>query len=303
MQQRWNPGKIFLRNRFKIPEPIGVVLIFLTFFFVFFVFIYSLFPLLISQYGVFLESLPKILEFFQNAAQGTFLQDTIDNIALDDAAVAESVKNIFSTAGSGLFNIFNGIVDLILFFILTFLFCTRPDGVDNFFAILAPPKYRAYVIDLWKRTQKKMSQWFQGQLILIVLITILIYLPLELIGVPNAFFLAAFAGLMEIIPIFGPVLGAIPAILMALATGDLTTVVSVILLFFIVQQFENHLIYPLVVTKVVGVPPVLVILAIVVGGSIAGVVGIIIAVPIVGGLQELYEDIRLGKVGVVKGAS
>lgn len=187
-------------------------------------------------------------------------------------------------------------VNIILFLLLTFLFAVNQKSLDTFLYVVTPSKYRAYVADLWQRTQLKMAQWFQGQFILICIIGSLVYFALLIIGVPNALFLAVFAGVMEVIPIFGPVIGAIPAILMALTTGDLTMVLLVFVVFVIIQQLENTLIYPLVVSKVVGISSVLIILAVVVGGSVAGFVGVLIAVPLAGVIQEFFSDVRDGRL-------
>ena len=95
---------------------------------------------------------------------------------------------------------------------------------------------------------------------------------------------------------FGPIFGAIPAVLMAWTSGSLTTVFFVIALFIIIQQLENNLIYPLVVSKVVGISSILIILAAVVGGAIAGFIGVVIAVPLAGMVQEFFSDVRDGKL-------
>ena len=118
------------------------------------------------------------------------------------------------------------------------------------------------------------------------------YLGLAILGVKYALTLALFAAIMELIPVFGPILSAIPAVIVALGTGETSLWLLVIGLYVIIQQFENHLIYPLVVTKVVGVPPLLVILALIVGAKLAGFLGIILSVPAAAVVQELVQDLE-----------
>jgi predicted PurR-regulated permease PerM len=115
--------------------------------------------------------------------------------------------------------------------------------------------------------------------------------------VKHALLLAVIAALFEIIPVFGPILAAVPAILIGFVDGGFTVGVLVIALYVIFQQFENHLIYPLVVTRVVGVPPLLVILALIIGAELAGFVGIILSVPVAAAIQELAKDIESGRLG------
>ena len=105
----------------------------------------------------------------------------------------------------------------------------------------------------------------QGQLILALIMGVLVYLGLTVLGVKHALLLAVIAAVFEIIPVFGPTLAAVPAILIGFVDGGFPIGIAVILLYIIFQQFENHLIYPLVVTRVVGVPPLLVILGLIIG--------------------------------------
>ena len=135
----------------------------------------------------------------------------------------------------------------------------------------------------------------QGQLLLAVIVGVLVFLGLTILGVKNALLLAVIAALFEIIPVFGPILAAVPAVALALLDGGLTLGLLVIALYVIVQQFESHLIHPLVVTRVVGVPPLLVILSIIVGAQLAGFLGILLSVPIAATIQELVKDVKAGR--------
>ena len=137
----------------------------------------------------------------------------------------------------------------------------------------------------------------QGQLILAVLMGVLVFLGLSILQIPHALFLALIAAVFEIIPVFGPTLAAVPAVLIAFVEGGATLGLMTVGLYVIAQQFENHLIYPNVVTRIVGVPPLLVILALIVGGELAGFLGVILSVPIAAIIQELAKDIESGRLG------
>ena len=131
----------------------------------------------------------------------------------------------------------------------------------------------------------------QGQLVLAVLVGILLYLGLLIIGVQYALLLAVVAAVFELIPVFGQYLAAVPAIVIGFTTGGVTTGLVVTGLYLIVQQFEAHLIYPVVVKKVVGVPPILVILSMLIGFKLAGFLGALLAVPIATAIQEFISDV------------
>jgi predicted PurR-regulated permease PerM len=194
--------------------------------------------------------------------------------------------------------VFGGVLSFVLILVFSFYFAMQEKGIEEFLAIITPAEYEKYVVGLWHRTQRKIGLWMQGQLILGLIVGILVYLGLTLIGVEHALVLAVLAGLFEIIPVFGPTLSAIPAVAIGFSGGGVGIGLFVVALYVIIQQFENHLIYPLVVTKVVGVPPLLVILALIIGAQVAGFLGILLAVPIAAAVQECVADLdqrRLAK--------
>ncbi len=133
---------------------------------------------------------------------------------------------------------------------------------------------------------------------------------MTLMGIPSALFLALIAMMFELIPVFGPILSAVPGLVIAYGSGinppgnvihflnvdpGIQAAAIVALVYFFVQQFESHLIYPWVVRKVIGIPPVLVILALVIGAKVAGFLGIILSVPITAILMEFLNDVAREK--------
>jgi len=185
-------------------------------------------------------------------------------------------------------------------FSYSFYFAINEKGIEEFLRILTPKEKEEYIVGLWKRSQAKIGLWMQGQLLLGVLIGVLVYLVLAVLGVPYALPLGVIAGLFELIPVFGPILSAVPGIALAFTTGGFTLALMVLGAYVIIQQLENNLIYPLVVTKVVGVPPVLVILALLIGAKLAGILGILLSVPLAAVLQEVFDDWGKFKKGVAK---
>lgn len=208
-------------------------------------------------------------------------------------------KDLTSNTSDGLINIasgiFGGVFSFILIIVLSFYLTVQEGGVEKFLKIITPVKNEAYIIDLWKRSQRKIGYWMQGQLLLGIVVGVLVYLGLMILGVENALVLAVLAGVLEIIPYFGPILSAIPAILFGFTGGGPTTGLLVLGLFIIIQQFENHLIYPLVVKKVVGVSPIIVILALIIGAKLAGFLGILLSIPITSVLMEFIDDVQKNK--------
>lgn len=206
------------------------------------------------------------------------------------------INTISSNAFGSITTIFGGLLSFILTVILSFYLAVEEDGVGKFLKAITPLKHEEYAISLWRRSRKKIGYWMQGQLILAIIIGILVYLGLLLIQVPNALLLAFLAAAFEIIPLFGPILASIPAIMIAFVTGGLPLALVVAGLYIIVHQFENQLIYPLVVKKVVGVSPVVSILALSAGWELAGFIGLILSVPVASVVIEFIDDLEKDKI-------
>ena len=283
----------------RIPRAMGVVLVYGGFFAVFALVGIYLLPLVLRDLAGLLSALPQYVggwgEVFPVSNEGAirslaqleaFLRDLGQSTATSPAGVVE----LFSAA-------FGGVLSFVLIVVFSFYFAVEERGLTDFISLLAPPEWRDRVLRIWLRSQRKMGQWLQGQLVLVVLIATITYLLLAVFGVRHALALALLAGLLEIIPIFGPILAAVPAVGLAFLDGGIPLALTIAGGYILIQQFENHLIYPLVVTKVVGVPPILVILALVVGAQLAGFLGIVLAVPVAAALQEGVAELRRTRTG------
>jgi len=197
---------------------------------------------------------------------------------------------------SGAGTVFGGLFSFILIVVLSFYFAMQERGIESFLKIIIPFGKEAYAIDLWGRSKEKIGKWMQGQMLLGVLIFVLVYLGLTIFGIPYALLLALLAGLFEIIPVFGPIISAVPGVVIAFSMGGASLALVIAGFYLLVQQFESHLIYPLVVRKIVGVPPILVILALIIGAELAGFLGILISVPVAAAVMELVNDIEKKKL-------
>ena len=209
----------------------------------------------------------------------------------------QSVSNISDSFIKLMSIIFGGVLSFILIAVLSFYLAVQENGVESFLRIVTPVKYEAYVVGLWRRSQQKIGYWMQGQLLLALLVGVLVYLGLMILGVKNALLFAIIAAVLEVIPVFGPIIASIPPIVAGFSQSGLTGGILVAGLFLIIQQFENHLLYPLVVRKIVGVPPIIVIIALIIGVKVAGFIGIILSVPMAAILMEFLNDYEREKIG------
>ena len=190
--------------------------------------------------------------------------------------------------------IFGGVVSFIAVLVLSFYLSVTKRGVENFLDSVVPEKYESYVKDLWKRTERKVGLWFQGQLLLALIVGLVVYVGLSLMGIKFALTLGFLALAFEIVPIVGPILAAIPAIILAFLQGPAMGL-WVIVFYVAVQQLENHILVPVVMGKTLGLNPVVVIIALLVGGNLAGIVGMILSVPVATAIVEVIEDMAKKK--------
>jgi predicted PurR-regulated permease PerM len=297
------PGVAALR-RYKIPRIPSVILIYLGLFGVFFAIFFFFVPSVIGDILTFLSSLPGYLSSISQIGSFDQYTQALGLPALSTISPSDITKSVQSALNIGTFgnpftaaaHVFGGIFSFIIIIVFSFYFAVLETGVDDFLRIIVPKTHQEYVLGLWRRSQHKIGLWMQGQMLLAVIMGVLVFLGLTILGVPHALVLAVIAACFEIIPVFGPTLSAVPAVAIAFASGGVSIGIATVILYVIAQQFENHLIYPLVVTRVVGVPPLLVILALIVGAQFAGFLGIILSVPIAATIQEFARDIERGRL-------
>jgi predicted PurR-regulated permease PerM len=300
------PAAQWLMRR-KIPRLLSVILVYLSLAITLICVVYFLVLPLLSESSQFLKNLPvyfNVDTVSNGIDQNKFLSSQPIVSGLKNSINLEQVIGQVNDAIAGLSNsafntvssVFGGILSFLLMIIMSFYLSVERDGVGKFLKIITPLKHEGYIIDLWKRSQRKIGLWMQGQIILAVIIGVLVYLGLLLLNVPNALLLASLAGAFEIIPLFGPILSSIPAIAISFVTGGFTMALLVAGLYLIVHQFENQLIYPLVVKKVVGVPPIVSIVALVAGFELAGFLGLILSVPIAAIFIEFFDDLEKNKI-------
>jgi len=282
------PGVHFFM-RLKFPRVLAVLAMYLIVFGAVFSILFFFFPPILDEAGAFLGSVPHYLETANLPAALT--NQGSGGIVAQILAFRGDLTSSSQGALNLLITFFGGVFSLFLVVVLSFYFSVQESGVDDFLSLVAPVKQEQYILGLWRRSQKKIGLWMQGQLLMSLLAGVFVYLGLVIIGVPYALLLGIFTAMCEIIPVFGSFIAAVPAIIVAWTAGGTPLAFIVAGLFIVVNQFESNLIYPLVVKKIVGVPPLLVILALIAGGELAGFLGVFLSVPVAAALQEFIGDI------------
>ncbi len=215
-----------------------------------------------------------------------FAQNISESFQNLQGALSQGFSRVFST----LANVFGGVTTLVLVLVLTFYMVVEEADAKRLFRHFAPKKYQPYLVGLAGRMQEKLGYWLRGQLVLMLVIGALTYIGLLILGVDYALVLGIFAGLAEIVPYAGPILAAIPAIVLAFSISPIKAVM-VAVLYFAIQQLENGVLTPKIMQKSVGLNPVVSLFALMVGFKVAGFIGAIFAIPVATLAAVLVHDL------------
>ncbi len=285
-------GPVNWLQKRKVPRVLSVIFIYLVILLVLAFIITLILPTIIEQVKQLAKFFPEFMEQTSLSMEkwwGDYrlegnLQSLLNQFS---GRLEQATSSIFATIVA----LFGGLFSAIVILVISFYLSVRENGVKGFLLSLTPQEHHNYVSDLIDRIQIKIGGWLRGQLLLMLLIGVLTYIGLRLLNVDYALTLALIAGLFEIIPYIGPIVSAIPAVVLAFFQFPLLAL-AVFILYIVIQQLENYLIVPLVMRRAVGLNPVIIIIVMLVGAKLAGVLGIILAVPFSAGLTEFLKDIR-----------
>jgi predicted PurR-regulated permease PerM len=278
----------------RVPRWAAILIIYLCFLGVLIGVGLLVFPPLVTQARELWSVLPEMLQRAQQwlIDRGLLIRELSFREALERAPGAGS--DAVGTVIGAVWGFVGGVFGLVTILILAFYFMLDAERFRHTFVLLFRRVERPRVEDGCRRISTKVSAWLGGQLLLGAIIGGTAALALFLMGVPYFYVLALIAGIGEMIPIVGPIIAAIPAIAVAFTVSP-TLALGVAIFFFVQQQFENHVLVPKVMERQVGVSAAAVIVALLIGGTLLGVVGAILAVPSVAIVQVVFEELMAEK--------
>ena len=263
--------------RFKIPKSLSIATTYIIIISVLASVLTVILQPLVEETSRLIVNLPTVASQFFNITN-------LDKSLFQQELTAFS-KNIFSIT----LTVFDNLVTLIFLLVVTFYLLLERENLETRLASLffgKEERVRKSIVAI----EEKLGAWLRGQLILSMIIGLLVYLGLIILNIPYALPLALVAGVLEVVPVIGPIISAIPAIFIA-ATISPILALGVAAMFFIIQQTENHLIVPQVMKRAVGLNPLVIILAIAVGSRLLGFAGALLAVPFAVVLQIVATEI------------
>lgn len=281
-------------ERRGLPRPIGLAILMFTLIGGVAFLAVTFFPLIVDQTQQFLAHLPEIyrrnLDQLRVNGYGHIARAIESGVVTLSQSADGAVRGFFGgalTAVRGMMSLF-GVIVLTLYMVM---------GQKELKAgalELAAPRLRPRVSRLLREIKSRLGQWLRGQLLLGAVIGAVSYAGLSLLGVKFALVLAIVAGVTELIPVVGPILGAVPAILVAMSDRPILGL-WVAVMYVAIQQLENHLLVPRIMSRATGLSPIAVIVAILIGAGLAGLLGVFIAVPAGIIVQVLLEDWQAGR--------
>lgn len=279
-----------LVKHFGIPRWLAVGLIFGGVGAIMLIMIWLILPKMVSQI-IDLLNQPQIQSLIGGSESHSFINDL--------QTLADKIPGI-TQGGSGVVSFFStilgGIVSVFTVAVLSLYLLLEEDGIKKFIHSILPTKHKQQIVNTFHKISLKMGAWFRGQLLLGLIIGLISMVILLAFGVPFWLTLAIFAGLTELIPYVGPFIGLAAALFVALTRDSFwgfntaTVGIGVTIGYLLVQQLESHFLVPKVMEKSVGLSPVVVIIAILIGAKLFGLLGVVLSVPAAAVISVIIDE-------------
>ncbi len=296
----------------KMRRIFAVTITYIIFISVIFTAFFFVIPIIVGQFQTFIDRFPS---YIQNLTKviNDFLQDNIIIKNIENLIGKEIIPKdasgitqyLISRMNLGEIDIYQGatilgrsVLNIVLYLIvgplLGIYILNHTDRIKTTFIRVIPRRFKNQTTIILDKINKVAGRYVRGQIIVSIIVGILCTIVLLILKVDFAILLGFIAGLLNIIPLLGPIIGAVPAALAALFISPLKALL-VILLFIAIQQIDNYVISPNIMKYQVGVHPGIIIFSLMTGGALFGIWGLVIAVPTVAVLQEILKYYLLEK--------
>jgi predicted PurR-regulated permease PerM len=217
------------------------------------------------------------------------------------AQLSALVSRIFSALSQALvvfqyaLGLVSGLLDVLMILLLALYITTDGPMIGRYLRAFLPPDRHEQAGRITSRIFVRLGGWVSGQILLCLIIGVMSWVGLTIIGVPYAVVLALVAGIMEAVPNVGPIIAAVPAVMVA-AIYSPWKALFVVLLYLLIQQLENYIIVPRVMSRAVELHPLAVLLALMIGAELMGVLGAVLSVPVAAAISVIVEEIRAEQI-------
>lgn len=250
------------------PRLLASILVFFLFLFVIVNVFAIILPPLLGEISHLLRTLPHILKTISYSFP----------LSIQIETITQYIPNITTQAFDVLKGIFSNAVFVMSTIFFSFYLLLEDNILQKSLTKYFDVSISTPIINVIQAAEKRMNAWFWGEIILMTVIGVMTFIGLNLIGMRYTLALSVLAGLLEVIPNIGPITSLIPAFLIGISESYFLGFTTVAL-YFIIQQLENHLIVPIVMKRAVGLSPLVTLIALIIGGKLAGVFGVLLSVP------------------------
>ena len=261
-------------KRFRFPNFLAVIIVYSFVIAAIVLLIIPILPFFVSQIQALFKAIPTYLNLASQVLGFQVSNTQIENY------LSPFTGLIGQNALSFTSRFFGGIFTVISIFVLSFYMLIEREKIGKALPNLLPEEYRQKGILTIHLVEQKLGAWLRGQIVLSLVVGTISWIILTILGIPFALPLAILAGVLEIIPTLGPIIAAIPAVIVALAISPIMGL-SVILVYVGIQLAENNILVPKIMQKAVGLNPVVIIIAILIGARLFGVLGALLSIPFV----------------------
>ncbi len=283
----------FLR-RLRIPKIVSVILVYLAIFGLLGLIIYFTAPIFIYEFNQLLKNIPAYFENINPILKGLGI-NLANNFEDLTANLVASLQDSSSGIVRAVAVFFGGISSTFVIFTLAFFISLEEKGVEKVLALLVPKKYEKHVVVIFEKAQLKVSGWFGARILACIFVGAASFIVFFLLGIKYAFILALLSGVLNFVPYVGPTITLIVSILFVGASTSWIVALYVLIALLVIQEIENKMLTPILMKKFIDLPPVLVLLALLVGGILFGFLGMIFVVPVSGIIYEFVKEFFEGR--------
>lgn len=282
----FNPAINFLR-RF-MPRALAAFFVYIAVFGVVGISIYLVAPIFISEINVFSNSFETYFERISPPLRGLGI-GAFQSLEEFTKAIEGQLSNISSSVFNAVGIIFGGLFSTITILSIALFLSLEEQGLERVIRALTPKRYEAVVLNILEKSERKVSGWFGARILCSVFVGLLTFLICYVLKIEYAVSFGLFALVSNFIPIIGPI-AAGAVIVVVVAAESWLKAVFFIAAFMLVQQIEGNILSPVLTKKFIGLPPVLVLISLLVGGKLWGLMGALLAIPVAGILFEFIRD-------------
>jgi predicted PurR-regulated permease PerM len=283
------PAINFLK-KFWMPKMVAVIIVYFSIFGILGLLIYLTAPIFMAELRQLSQHLPDYFRQISPALQQMGIDTTqaFDNFT---KFLVEGLAGSSKGVISAVMVFFGGLYSTVFILTTAFFLSLEDSAPEKFLTLISPKKYEETITTLFQRAQGKVSSWFGARIVACIFVGVASFIVFYIFGVKYAFILALISGILNFVPYIGPWITTILLIVfIAVSSGSWLAVLYVIIAVLIIQEIENKLLTPLLMKRMVNVPPALVLISLLVGAKIFGFLGTIFAVPVFGIIFEFLKE-------------